>query len=73
MSIIVRHPETGKLIIMTKGADSMILARLAPNEPGRQQVEADLVGGCTSRGSESNVLLCRTWVDEGSSPDWPIF
>eukprot|EP00775_Hariotina_reticulata_P007204 gene7204-7418_t len=42
MSIIVRHPETGKLIMMTKGADSMILARLAANEPGRQQVEAHL-------------------------------
>eukprot|EP00879_Flechtneria_rotunda_P010264 GHRR01010730.1.p2 GENE.GHRR01010730.1~~GHRR01010730.1.p2 ORF type:complete len:136 (+),score=40.53 GHRR01010730.1:679-1086(+) len=42
MSIIVRTPEN-KLMLMCKGADSMILARLAPGEPGVDTVKAHLV------------------------------
>lgn len=30
MSVIVRHPQTGKITLYTKGADSAILTRLAP-------------------------------------------
>lgn len=44
MSIIVRTPEN-QLVLMCKGADSMILARLAPGEPGVDTVKAHLVRG----------------------------
>jgi magnesium-transporting ATPase (P-type) len=44
MSIIVRTPED-KLLLMCKGADSIILGRLAKNEPGRATVIEHLVSG----------------------------
>lgn len=42
MSIVVRSPA-GKLLLITKGADSVILARLAPGAPGVEQVKGHLV------------------------------
>ncbi|KAF8063036.1 ATP8B4 [Scenedesmus sp. PABB004] len=41
MSIIVRTPDD-RLLLMCKGADSMILARLAPGEPGVEAVKEHL-------------------------------
>jgi magnesium-transporting ATPase (P-type) len=43
MSIIVRTPQD-RLMLFCKGADSMILARLAPGEPGVETVKQHLVG-----------------------------
>lgn len=51
MSIIVRTP-TGKLLLMCKGADSIIYERLAPNEPGRASAAEHLV---------SRVALVVVW------------
>lgn len=42
MSIIVRSPD-GRLLLMTKGADSIVLARIAAGEPGVDVVQDHLV------------------------------
>lgn len=43
MSIIVQTPDK-TMLLMCKGADSIILARLSANEPGLSVVQAHLVG-----------------------------
>jgi magnesium-transporting ATPase (P-type) len=43
MSIIVRTPQD-RLMLFCKGADSIILARLASGEPGVETVKQHLVG-----------------------------
>lgn len=52
MSIIVQTPEQ-KMLLMCKGADSIILARLAAQQPGKSTCEQHLVssdwGLCCTR------------------------
>ncbi len=38
MSVIVRCPDSGNLKLLCKGADSVILQRLAADSPNNQQV-----------------------------------
>lgn len=45
MSIIVQTPDE-TMLLMCKGADSIILARLSANEPGLPAVQAHLVSAC---------------------------
>ena len=47
MSVIVRTP-TGKLKLLCKGADSVIMERLAPDQPFLAQTDAHLRVSCAA-------------------------
>lgn len=41
-SVILRHPQTGAIILYVKGADSMVMSRLHPNSPFVAETQAML-------------------------------
>lgn len=59
MSVIVRTPED-QLLLMCKGADSIILKRLATSEPGVQTAMHHLV----SRATFLHCLSTAPWVHQ---------
>jgi magnesium-transporting ATPase (P-type) len=44
MSLIVRQRWDGKIVLFTKGADSVMLARVEPGQEAQAAIEDHLVG-----------------------------
>ena len=68
MSVIVRQPGTGRLLMLCKGADSIIYERLAPTSPHRETTQQHL----DSYAVIGLRTLCIAYaeLDEARYADW---
>jgi magnesium-transporting ATPase (P-type) len=74
MSVIIRDLETGKIEILTKGADSIIAARLRNEQDSfekknKLEITSDLLEKYASKGLRTLMLAKRT-LDEELYNQW---
>lgn len=71
MSVVIRHPDTGKLMLITKGADSVIYGRLNDSNPSLKEATAKHLEQFANEGLRT-LCVAQKEITEEEYQEWSV-